>query len=149
IEERFGAKPAGRTTFGSVGFRSGITVSFGSEQRESVKELDHRGHAGHDRHYCHDDKRAENTGFGRKLAVRLSVKIIPADVAQRSGSLDARRARTVEHRRVVTIVDVWELLCVRSCICGWFHVFLLTSWSEKRVVCWVDKKSFFEYFDEP
>jgi hypothetical protein len=55
IEERFGAKPAGRTIVGSFGFRSGITVSPGSEQRENAKQVSHRKHAGHDRHYCHDD----------------------------------------------------------------------------------------------
>jgi hypothetical protein len=80
MEERFGAKPAGRTILWFVGFRSGITVSLGSEQRESAKELNHRGDAGHDRHYCHDDKRAEHSGFSRKLAIRFSVEIIPADV---------------------------------------------------------------------
>src|SRR5438034_7307253 len=80
IEERFGAKPAGRTIVGSFGFRSGITVSFGSEHRESAKELDHGGYAGQDRHYCHEDKRAEHSGFSRELVVRFSVEIIPADI---------------------------------------------------------------------
>jgi hypothetical protein len=125
IEERFDAKPAGRTILWSVVFRSGITISFGSEQRERAKELYYRGHAAHDRHYCHDDKRAEHSGFGRKLAVRFSVEIIAADVAQRVGPLDAWRARSVEHRRVITIVDQRELLCAPSYIWGWFHVFFL------------------------
>src|SRR5256886_2781070 len=127
IEERFGAKPAGRTILWSVVFRSGITVSFESEQRERAKELDYRGHAAHDWHHCHDDKRAEHSGFGRELAVRFSVEIIPADVAQRVGSLNAPRAGSIKHRRVVTIVDERELLCARSYICGWFHVFSFTS----------------------
>src|SRR6516165_10093283 len=84
IEERFGAKPAGRTILGSVGFRSGITVSpDGSEQwRQRAKELDHCEHAGHDRHYCHDDERACHSGFSHKLAVRFTVEIIAADVPQ-------------------------------------------------------------------
>jgi hypothetical protein len=81
IEERFGAKPAGRTILWSVGFRSGITVSFRSEKWERAKELNHCGHAGHDRHDCHDNKSAEHSGLSRKLAVRFSVEIIPADVA--------------------------------------------------------------------
>src|SRR5262245_43262014 len=82
IEERFGAKPAGRTILGSVGFRSGITVSPGSEQRKNVKQVSHREYAGHDRHYCHDDERARHSSFSHKLAIRFTVEIIPADVAQ-------------------------------------------------------------------
>src|SRR5262249_25233901 len=127
IEERLGENPAGRTILWSGVFRSGITVSFGSEQRQSTEKLDHCEHAGHDRHYCHDNKRAEHCGFGRKLAVRFGVEVIPADVAQRVGSLNARRARSIEHRRVVTTVDERELLHALSYICGWFHVFSFTS----------------------
>src|SRR5262249_34608861 len=83
IGERFGAKPAGRTILGSVGFRSGITVSPGSEQRrQRAKELGHCERASHDWHYCHHDERARYSGFGHKLAVRFTVEIIPADVPQ-------------------------------------------------------------------
>ena len=106
-----------------MGFRSGITVLLGSEQRQSAKELNHGGHAGHDRHYCHENERAEHSSFGCKLAIRFSVEVIAADVAQRVGPFDAWRARRLEHRRVVTIVDERELLCARLYIYGWFHVF--------------------------
>src|SRR5882724_2340468 len=82
IEERFGAKPAGRTILWSVGFRSGITVSFESEQRESAKQLEHRGYPGHNRHDCHDNERGEHSRFADEFAVRFSVEVIAGDVAQ-------------------------------------------------------------------
>src|SRR5437899_11147697 len=63
IDERLGANPAGRTILGSVGFRSGITVWFRSEQRESGKELEDRGYPGHNRHDCHDNERGEHSRF--------------------------------------------------------------------------------------
>ena len=112
IEERFGAKPAGRTILWSVGFRSGITVCLRSEkwQWERVKELNHCGQARHDRHDCHNDKRAEHGGLSRELAVCFGVEIIAADIAQRVRFFDAVRARRVEYRRVVAILDERELL---------------------------------------
>src|SRR5262249_40279757 len=82
VGKRVGAKAAGRTILWSVGFRSGITVSLGSKQRENAKEVGHREDAGHDRHYCHHDERASHSGFSHKLPARFSVKIIPADIAQ-------------------------------------------------------------------
>src|SRR5206468_11127885 len=72
IEERFGANPAGRTILGSVGFRSGITVSLGSEQMESAKEVVDRGYHGHIRHDCHDNERGEHSRFSGEFDVRFS-----------------------------------------------------------------------------
>src|SRR5882724_5541927 len=82
IEERFGAKPAGRTILWSVVFRSGITVSFGSEQMESAKEMEHRGYPGNNRHDCHGNERCEHNCFADEFAVRFSVEVIAGDVAQ-------------------------------------------------------------------
>src|SRR2546430_7410416 len=82
IGERFGAKPAGRTILWSVVFRSGITVSFESEQRKSAKELEHRGYPGHNWHDCHDNERGEHSRFADEFAVRFSVEVIAGDVAQ-------------------------------------------------------------------
>src|SRR5439155_26800914 len=82
IEERFGPKPAGRTILWSVVFRSGNTVSFESEQRESAKELEHRGYPRHNWHDCHDNECGEHSRFADEFTVRFSVKVIAGDVAQ-------------------------------------------------------------------
>src|SRR5207247_11116720 len=101
IEERFGANPAGRTILWSVGFLSGITVSFGSEQMESAKELEHRGYSGHNRHDCHSNDRCEHNCFADEFAVRFSVEIIDGDVAQWFPRLEACHARSVDPRRAI------------------------------------------------
>ena len=82
IEERFGAKPAGRTIVWSVGFRSGITASCGSEQRKNVKEVEHRGYPGRNRHDGHANERGEHSRFAEEFSVRFSVEVIAGDVAQ-------------------------------------------------------------------
>jgi hypothetical protein len=50
---------------------------------------------------------------------------------------------------VVIIVDQRELLCARSYIWRWFHVFSVTSYGEKQLVCLLDSKTFWRYCDEP
>src|SRR5437867_2267992 len=78
---------------------------------------------------------------GFKRAVRFSVEIIAADVAQRLGPLDAWRARSVENRRVVMTIDEWKLARVRLGIWQWFHFLLAPIVRGVRHIHWIQKFS--------
>jgi hypothetical protein len=75
IEERFGAKPPGAQFFDLLVFVLESRFRSGQNNGRTLKQLSHREHAGHDRHYCHDDERARHSGFDT-FAFDFSVEII-------------------------------------------------------------------------
>jgi hypothetical protein len=111
IEERFDAKPAGRTIVSSFDLRWGITV--GLKLSKCPTELCHCICRADEWHDSNEGEEYKTNRFHEKIVSRFLLKILSADISKTRGlNSGASSTIPVKYHWAIMKVDDWEPVAV-------------------------------------